>query len=533
MNVITASETTHAPSRQTSARWSSYVVFTLCAILYLIPFMRILIVGLDEGEFLTGAVRIIHGQVFARDFFEAMGPGTFYWLAAFFKLFGVTFLASRICLFISSLGTAVSLYYLSGRVCSRYRILPCLILAGVYFGGMWPGISHHVDGNFTGLLSVVCLILWNIYRKKILLISVGLLTGVTTCIHLPKGVYLFCAFLVWLWLQRLRTKRPLAAAGMLTVSYFAVIAFELAYFWSQGALSSLFYVNFVFPFRHNGAVNAVVYALNIYTDYWTSWVKAFGGGGLAIVIASILSTPLIFVATLPLFLLRIGIGYKWKTVTPEIALYWLGGWALWLSESHRMDIDHLVFGSPILIILCIQALSESRRKLADAALLILAFSAVCLAGNWWVVVAAGAHTSETRVGKVAVLGNEKVLEFLNEHTSPGEEVFIYPYTPTYYFLSATTNPTRYSFLLLNYNTPAQYREVAGILDERRVRYVVWDTTFLTKTADKFQGSRPINPHDLIIEPYLESHYKLVEDVQGVSILERREEGLAKEGQDIP
>jgi len=67
-----------------------YLIFTLCAALYLLPFMRVLIqaTGGDEGSLAYGAVRIVHGQVFARDFFEAMGPGTFYWLAAF-NLIGV------------------------------------------------------------------------------------------------------------------------------------------------------------------------------------------------------------------------------------------------------------------------------------------------------------------------------------------------------------------------------------------------------------------------------------------------------------
>ena len=56
--------------------------------------MRILLPGDgDEGLLVSGAVRIVHGQVFARDFFEVVGPGTFYWLALFFKLFGVTFVA--------------------------------------------------------------------------------------------------------------------------------------------------------------------------------------------------------------------------------------------------------------------------------------------------------------------------------------------------------------------------------------------------------------------------------------------------------
>ena len=100
-----------AESIRNSLTWTGspvvrkYLFFTICASLYLLPFMRVSVV-FDEGTLLYGAVRIVQGQVFARDFLEVMGPGTFYWLAAFFKVFGVTFLASRICLFLSSLVTA-------------------------------------------------------------------------------------------------------------------------------------------------------------------------------------------------------------------------------------------------------------------------------------------------------------------------------------------------------------------------------------------------------------------------------------------
>ncbi len=73
-----------------------------------------------------GAVRIVHGQVFARDFFEVVGPGPFYWLALFFKLFVITLAATRICLFFTSLGTGLAMYFLSRRVCGRYRVLPCI-----------------------------------------------------------------------------------------------------------------------------------------------------------------------------------------------------------------------------------------------------------------------------------------------------------------------------------------------------------------------------------------------------------------------
>src|ERR1039458_5138426 len=65
-------------------QFRKYILFTVCACLYLVPFVRLFLVGTDEGTLDYGAVRVFHGQVFARDFFEVIGPGTCYWLAMFF-----------------------------------------------------------------------------------------------------------------------------------------------------------------------------------------------------------------------------------------------------------------------------------------------------------------------------------------------------------------------------------------------------------------------------------------------------------------
>ena len=105
-----------------------YLVFACCISLYFLPFMRLLLQFTNEGTFVDGAVRTVHGQLLGHDFFEVMGPGTFYWLALFFKLFGVTFLASRLCLFVTSLGTALSIYFLSRRLCRSYQVLPCVVV---------------------------------------------------------------------------------------------------------------------------------------------------------------------------------------------------------------------------------------------------------------------------------------------------------------------------------------------------------------------------------------------------------------------
>jgi hypothetical protein len=528
MDIAPKYEQTEAPARQAPAPWKDYLFFTLCVSLYLLPFMRVIFVVRDEGSFLYGAMRIVHGQVFGRDFFEVMGPGSFYLLAAFFKVFGVTFLASRICLFITSLGTALAMYFLTRRVCSRYKTLPVLILAGTSLGAIWPAIGHHVDGNFFALLSIICMVVWQTTHRNSLLIAAGCLAGITACIHLPKGVFLLSALLVWLWLQRRKYPATWTLISLLTGGYLAIVAFVGAYFWSQGALGSLVYANFVFPYKHYSSVNSVVYSFRIFMDYWTVWVKSSENPTWIYGMAVILFIPFLLVAALPLILLLVGVRYKWNCITPEIALYWLCGWALWASELHRKDIHHLVFASPLLIILCIHALTESRRKLADAALQILIISAICLSGlNCCIMLLGGATVSETRAGKVALQGKELELRFLNEHTSKGEEILIYPYCPTLYFLSMTSNPTRYSFLVHNYNTPEQFQDVVDVLDRQRIRYVIWDRAVESKLETVLPGANSKSPGDLIVENYLQSHYKQVMDDKGTLIMERKSEDLAK------
>jgi hypothetical protein len=318
---------------------------------------------------------------------------------------------------------------------------------------------------------------------------------------------------------------------MVTAGFLGIVGFVLVYFWTQGALDSLVYANFVWPSRHYGGVNDVLYAQGIISTYWDPYItmkNAFSWPFdlAAIAVAAILIAPFLFVAALPALMPLSALWAilpgrnKWRTVTPEIVLYGLCGSALWLSEIHRTDIIHIVFGSPLLIVLCIYFLDVNRSRFSGYALQLLAITAVWLA-TFNLIGVLAAHSVTTRVGSVAVFKDDPVLAFINTHVTAGEEMFVYPYHPMYYFLSATTNPTRYSILTYNYNTSAEFREIVDVLERRRVRYVVWDTDFEARTADVFPGSHPKSPSDRIVEPYLESHYRLVENDDGVWIMERK------------
>ena len=280
----------------------------------------------------------------------------------FCKFFGVTFLATRICLFLTSLATGFLMYFLARRVSARYAAVSCVLLAAVYFG-IWPGISHHVASNCFALLSVALLVIWVEKRKNRLLFFAGFISGVTTTFLQPTGILLLFAMILWLWIQRRRLSVYVSTLCLVFAGYCAFIGIALAHFLCRGALWDLAYVSFVWPFHSYGAVNVVSYAHGLIDGYWDVWVTSRHAFDWSTALATLLIVPLLFVAALPALFIVLGIRYKWSTASPTIVLYCFCGWALWLSEFHRKDIFHLVVGSPLLIIICIYFLAESHKKI--------------------------------------------------------------------------------------------------------------------------------------------------------------------------
>jgi hypothetical protein len=90
----------------------------------------------------------------------------------------------------------------------------------------------------------------------------------------------------------------------------------------------------------------------------------------------------------------------------------------------------------------------------------------------------------------------------------------------YYFLSNTNNPTRYSFLVYDYYTPAQFEEVIRALEQHKVKYVLWNKHVQSDVLDVLFPNA--HPKQLIMEPYLEAHYKPIWVRGNVLLMERNE-----------
>jgi Dolichyl-phosphate-mannose-protein mannosyltransferase len=499
-----------------------FVSLAIVASIYLLPFMRMVDTS-DEGSLLVGAARIAHGQIFSRDFFEVMGPGTFYLLGEWFKLFGTTFVVARTYLFVNLLATAILIYYLSSRICRRLAFLPCAILAGAYFGWHWIGVSHHFDGNLYALLAVACLILWRANRHYALLVACGVLLAISTLIMQPKGALLLFAALLWLVLEKGSRGKRIPHIAIVLGSYLIVVSVVVAYFWSHGALESLIYADYLYPKQHYSAVNSVPYASGIFSLVGRFWVTAFGGSAWGKAMTALMLVTEILIALVPALVPILGARFRFGFDHPEVQLFWISGYALWLSEIHRLDVVHLTYGSVILIVLFAYFLEQYTSALARGATVLLYCSAGAFAFWSFTTVALSAKPIVTRAGTVVTIlpSAAPVLSYLDENVPTGGEIFAYPYMPSYYFLSGTNNPTPYSILMYGYNTSDQFQQVIRILDERKVRIVVWQTDYLGPLDKWTYFDMPAQERSSrILEPYLMTHYRRAADFKGIWIMER-------------
>ena len=502
-----------------------YLLVAFCAILYLYPFMRVFLWGGDQGTLLYGAVRVTEGQVPFRDFFEVMGPGTFYWLALFFKIFGTTWLATRIWLMLNAVLTTILVYFLTRRLRPGAEAIPAIFLLAVSFP-YWSSISHHTDSNLFGLLSFAAMVSWLDSRRPILLFTTGVLAGVTTCFLQPKGFLLFLSYLLLLWLLCRKEPGFLLSAARLLTGYILVGLSVVMLFWAAGALPDLIYANVVWPLTDYSKVNTVPYGLGLGALYWESWTAPLSNvfsPAVALCTASILVVPFLVIVALPLLLGLFGLCHRSLAFNRHTLPYWITGFALWGSEIHRKDIAHLIFGSPLLVILCFHLYRQVRQRFSVFALQWVALCAVALAAfNGFLILTASTKIVTER-GTMNTFRNDAAIDLLHGQVKPGDELFAYPYCPMYYFLSAAKNPTRYSILMYQINTRAQFQEVVRSLEQRKVRYVLWDTGFQgEKVKTWFPAYRTPRPDELIVEPYIAEHYDVIARKNAFCLLERKD-----------
>jgi hypothetical protein len=507
-----------------------YAVLALATTAYLYPFLRVLWRVGDEGTLVYGAQRVAEGAVPYRDFFEVMGPGTFYWLGFFFKILGANWLVARALLMVTAVATTLIIYWLARRLDADSGMLPAIFLLALTFP-LWPATSHHWDSNLFALLSFAAFITWLENDNGWLLIAAGILAALTTFFMQQKGALLLFAYLVILALVQRRRPDFLTLTTRLLAAYSGVVLVLVLSLYAAGAVPEFVYDNFVWPITNYHNVNSTPYAFGLWESFGAACSRSmtmFFPPAVARVAASLLFAPVLVIAGLPLLLVLFGVAGRATAFNRSTLPYWIAGAALWVSEIHRADIPHLIYGSPLLLILCLHLWRQQQGKVVTYALRTLAVSVVVFTAFNALATHSAQTRTVTRRGTVYTFEKDAALDFLDSQTAAGEAVFVYPYYPMYYFLSATTNPTRFSILMYHINTDAQFREAIEALEQRKVRYVLWDTAVdgqnLKQWFPKYQHP---SPDRLLMEPYLNKHYNLIGYKSGFRLLQRKDAAAAQ------
>jgi hypothetical protein len=132
------------------------------------------------------------------------------------------------------------------------------------------------------------------------------------------------------------------------------------------------------------------------------------------------------------------------------------------------------------------------------------------------------------VGKINLLNDGGEIAALNARVAPGEEILVYPYCPSYYFLTQTVNPTRFSILVSGYNTPAEVQEAMRILESGKVNHVLWDLHYKSENiAFAFPAALHLPDTLAPLETYLRAHYNIIWSEGDFQILERKREPIVE------
>jgi hypothetical protein len=511
-----------------------FVVVFVCV--YLFPFVRTLQRVGDEGTIVYGAQRVAQGAVPYRDFVEVMGPASFYWLALFFKLFGISWWVARAHLMLTGILISLLVYWLTRRLYRGPESLLPFLFVTILGIPLWPGSSHHWDSNLFALVAAAAYFKWLETKRTWYLWTAGLATGITTCFMQQKGLLVFCAIAVLILINRDPNRsapEKRKSLCFITCGYLAVGAITVLWFHRLGAVPDLIRCTVIMPLTTYSNLNIVPYAQTALSVGWKSCAAILSSlPGLTpafFLIASVI--PVLMIAAVPLFAHVLAAAcviagrIRTKCLNSAGLPYYAIGSALCLSEIHRKDFFHLSYGAPLLLILMIYT---AKNLLPARHLRVCVFGIICacllLFGSaQWLSVRSAQSRIPTRRGTVIASADDAVLRFLDRMIPQGEYVFVYPYYPMYYFLADLRNPTRFSILLYNYNTDSQFDEVIDNLDRKRVKYILWDTVVEGKNLTTwFPAYQHPGKERLKLEQFFQSHYEQTAVLNGFRILQRKE-----------
>ena len=409
------------------------VVF-LCAFAYLgwLAASRFVLALNDEGIYLDGGLRVLHGQVPYKDFFSLTGPGTFALEAASLRVFGTTLAAGRMPVVFDIAILTACLFWLVSKLGNQLAaaLASFTFLAFVTLGETAVVANHRWDSSAWAVLAATLIVAGvDSKRSSAIMLAAGIAAGIAAWCTPPVALAVV-ALAGCLVAYRATRGLLVAYAGGVTVAFVA----GLIWIVSTGAFSAM--------------LGSLFWSASNYAGANRVWYGSVTGGYANLLHGSPVNTAstiaVLLFLTLPATLPFFSAIWLWKRPPMSVVILLATGAALILSTYPRWDLNHLTWVSaPFYALAAALIARASFRKTVAVIVLIAAGSCVMVS----IQQRLRETTRVTSVGSVhGKLADLDVLALIQARVKPSDTLFVFPYRPLLYFVTGAHNPTRYSFL---------------------------------------------------------------------------------------
>jgi hypothetical protein len=211
-----------------AAFWSVLAVVYFSGLLTLAPDVY------DEGLIVTGAARILHGQLPYRDFNTGYPPAQFYTVAGVFSVFGATLLAERVWDTVWRLSTVGLAIVLARAATPGQRAHPLLpICFGLVTGASGWHLYPMISGMLPCLAAVWCAVLYLNQRGVRWLFFSGLAAGAAVLYRHDLAACVCGAVTVAVCYRAMAERKPgwFKFPAVFWAGVLLVVAAPALYFW--------------------------------------------------------------------------------------------------------------------------------------------------------------------------------------------------------------------------------------------------------------------------------------------------------------
>jgi 4-amino-4-deoxy-L-arabinose transferase-like glycosyltransferase len=493
------------PEQSRPERYIALLIFVL-SFFYLCIFRRYSGIDPDEGIILQGAQRILEGQVLYRDFFSFFTPGSYYFFALIFRVFGDSYLVAHTALAFVGAAFSPVLYLLARRVCSRQT---SLLVTGLMMVTAVPWrfvVIHNWDSTLWACLALYCAVRLLESPAVNWAFSTATFTSLTALFEQSKGAGLLLGLGIGFLIislsrkeRKLFTRRELIAVAIGLCWPFLITAI---YFATHDSLMNML-ASWFWPLQHYTGANHVPYAYDNLTGQARDRIFGTASPGLRLFAMLIFSArtwipyvPIIAFALLVRMTFR---GWRPNSIGPEWGYYVLvsatiSGLLLSIVVA-RADYLHFIYLHPIFF-LVVAWLLDGRgirhpvfARIAPIIGFCLSMSLLAMAAQT-LFSSRGNYRIPTHRGMITMPRPDNVIAYVQAHVSPGERILVYPYNSTYYYLTQTYSATRFDFYQPGMHTEQQLQEMLAEFSAHPTRVVLYEPTFIDHLREAWPNTPP-------------------------------------------